>query len=187
MTKSLLSTLIAASLFASTAQAQQAYVGATVAAGATWRYQERPGSPNADEKVMFGKLYGGYAFNDHFALEGGWGAYEKATFDKAETGAPQDAALRANLVYLAARGSYRLNDAWSLTGKLGAVRHFQEESIGATSTKYHDGSAMFGVGTAYQLTPHAALTLEYNDYGKIRTPDSKRTVRHLEAGLTFGF
>lgn len=186
MTKLLL-VAAAAALFASPVHAQQAYLGATLAPGANWQYRTSPGGPTADEKVLFGKLYGGYAFNENFALEGGFGAYEKATFDKAESGSPYNATFKANLLYVATRASYRLGESWSVSGKLGAVRHNQTSDHGDRVVRSHDTRPMFGLGASYDLSRHAALTLELNDYGTVRTAETKRTVRKLEAGVKFSF
>ncbi len=186
MLKSLLP-LVVASLFASSAHAQQAYVGAALGNGTSLKYRTAPGAPAGEDMTLFGRLYGGYAFDDTWALEGGFASYGKATFDKAETGAPYDTTLKTNLVYTAVRASYRVNDAWSFSGKLGAARHFQKLEQGGTATRHHEVRPMFGIGTAYDLTPRAALTLELNDYGTIRTADSKLIVRKLEAGARFSF
>lgn len=179
--------LVVATLFASSAHAQQAYVGAAFGGGTSLKYRTAPGAPTGEDMALFGKLYGGYAFNDTWALEGGFASYGKATFDKAETGAPYDTTLKTNLVYAAARASYRINDAWSVSGKLGAARHFQELDKGDTVTRHHEVRPMYGIGTAYALTPRAALTLELNDYGTVRTTDSKLIVRKVEAGARFSF
>lgn len=188
MTKSLFVTLAATTLFAAApAQAQQAYFGATLAPGANWQYRTAPGAPKAEEKVLFGKLYGGYAFDETWAIEGGFGRYEKARFDKADTGAPYTATSEATLVYLAGRASHRFNDKWSVSGKLGAVRHNHRLDHGDRVHTGHDVRPMFGLGASYDLTPHAALTLELNDYGTMRTSEITRKVRKLEAGVKFGF
>ncbi len=187
MVKSLIP-LIFVTLFASSAHAQQAYLGAAYGGGTSLKYRTAPGAPTGEDLAQFGKLYGGYAFDDTWALEGGFAAYGKATFDKAETGAPYDATLKTNLVYLAARASYRINDAWSVSGKLGAARHNQElDKGGGDLRRHHEVRPMYGIGTAYDLTPRAALTLELNDYGTVRTADSKLIVRKLEAGARFSF
>lgn len=186
MTKILFPTLLA-TLLATSAHAQQAYVGATLAHGANWDYRTAPGQPTASEKVLFGKLYGGYAFDDTWAIEGGVGLYEKARFDKADTGSAYDATSRATLVYLAGRATHRFNDKWSVFGKLGAVRHNQRLDHGDRVFTGHDVRPMFGLGTSYDLTPRAALTLEFNDYGKMRTSEVTRKVRKLEAGVKFSF
>ena len=187
MTKSLFAAVATAALFASPVHAQQAYIGATIAPGAIWQYRTAPGKPAADEKVLFGKLYGGYAFNETFALEGGFGAYEKATFDKADSGSTYDATFKAKLLYVAARASYRVGESWSVSGKLGAARHNQVSDHGNRVVKSHDARPVFGLGASYDLSPNAALTLELSDYGTVRTAETKRTVRKLEAGVKFSF
>lgn len=180
--------LLFVTLFASSAHAQQAYVGAAFGNGSSLKYRTAPGAPTGEDMALFGKLYGGYAFDDTWALEGGFAAYGKATFDKADTGAPYDTTLKTNLVYVAARASYRINDAWSVSGKLGAARHNQELDKGDGAVRrHHEVRPMYGIGAAYNLTPRAALTLELNDYGTVRTADSKLIVRKLEAGAKFSF
>jgi len=185
MFKSLAITVLA--LSAAAAHAQQAYVGATLAPGADWVYRTAPGNPAASEKVLFGKLYGGYAFDETWAIEGGFGLYEKARFDKADTGSAYDATSKATLVYLAGRATHRFNDKWSVSGKLGAVRHNQRLDHGDRVHTGHDVRPMFGLGTSYDLTPGAALILDFNDYGTMRTSEVMRKVRKLEAGVKLSF
>ena len=185
MSKSLVLTALAAVLFASSAHAQQAYVGATVA-GSTLHYRT-PGASEIDDHILFGKLYGGYAFNDSFALEGGWGANGKARFARSETGAPYDASFKANVVYAAARATWRLDDAWSVAAKLGAARLSQEQDRGNATERHHAVRAMFGVGTSYDLTPNAALTLDLTHYGTVRTANTLHRMAKLEAGIRLSF
>jgi OmpA-OmpF porin, OOP family len=184
MSKSLAFTALA--LLAASAHAQQAYVGATIA-GARMEYQGAPDTARVEDKVLFGKLYGGYAFNETFALEGGWAAYGKAKFGKADTGAPYDASFDANLVYAALRGTYRFDERWSVSGKLGQAWHYQRDESGGALLRSHARRLMVGVGGAYDLTPNTALTLEFNDYGTVRTVGTERKVRKFEAGARFSF
>lgn len=178
--------ITALALSAAAAHAQQTYVGASIA-GARLEYQAAPDAARVEDKVLFGKLYGGYAFNESFALEGGWATYGKAKFGKAETGAQSDAGFDANLVYAALRGSYRFGERWSVAGKLGQAWHYQRNETGGALLRTHARHMMFGVGGAYDLTPNAALTLEFNDYGTVRTVGTERKVRKLEAGARFSF
>ena len=46
---------------------------------------------------------------------------------------------------------------------------------------------MFGLGTSYDLTPNAALTLELNHYGTVRTANTLHRMAKLEAGVRFNF
>lgn len=185
MSKSLVLALLASTLFAGSAHAQKAYVGATVAGG-TLNYHA-PGAPDIDDHIVFGKLYTGYAFNDTFALEGGWGANQTARFAKSETGAPYDVSFKANVVYAAARATYRISDSWSVAGKLGAARHSQEQTRGDAAERRHAVRAMFGAGMSYDLTPNAALTLDLNHYGTVRTENTLHRMIKLEAGVRFSF
>jgi hypothetical protein len=185
MSKSLAVALLACTLFAGNAHAQKAYVGASVA-GSTLHYHA-PGVPEIDDRIVAGKLYAGYAFNDVIALEGGWSVNQTGRFAKSETGAPHDASFKANVAYAAARATYRISEAWSVAGKLGAARHSLELTRGATTERHHDVRAMFGVGTSYDLTPNAALTLDLNHYGTVRTKNTEYRVIKLEAGVRFSF
>lgn len=187
MSKFLACAALAVLMSVSSAHAQQAYAGAAVAGGGTMQYRIAPDAPKVDEHVLFGRLYGGYAFSDSFALEGGWAGFENTDFAKADTGAPFDAKLKVNLLYVAARASYRFNDAWSVAGKLGAARLSQAFDTGGVTRRAHGVRPMFGVGVTYDLTRNAALTLELNDYGTLRTSQSQLKVRKLEAGVKFSF
>ena len=188
MSKSLLTIALAALLIAPSAQAQKAYVGATVSGGTLhYRAPGVAGAPEVDDHVGFGKLYGGYAFDDRFALEAGWAASQTARYARADTGAPYDVTFKSNLVYAALRATHRFSDTWSVAGKLGAARHFQEQHAGKGPERHHALRAMFGAGVSYDVTPNAALTLDFNHYGTVRTANTLHRVMKLEAGARFSF
>jgi hypothetical protein len=185
MYKSLIFALLASTLFAGSAHAQKVYVGATVA-GSTLHYRT-PGAPNVDDKVVFGKLYGGYAFNDVLAIEGGWGANQTAKFAKGDTGESDDVSFKSNVAYAAVRATYRISEDWSVAGKLGAARHSQKLTMGSAGERDHEVRPMFGFGTSYDLTPNAALTLDLHHYGTMRTENTAHRMIKLEAGVRFSF
>lgn len=185
MSKSLVVALLVSTLCAGSVHAQSAYVGATVAAN-TLHYRA-PGVPGIDDRVVAGKLYAGYAFNDVLAIEGGWSINQTGRFAKSETGASHDASFKANVAYVAARATYRISEAWSVAGKVGAARHSLELGRGAITDSHYEVRPMFGVGASYDLTPHAALTLDLNHYGTVRTRNTEYRVVKLEAGVRFNF
>lgn len=181
-------TALLAALFAPSAHAQQAYAGAAVAGGTLhYRAPGVAGAPEVDDHILFGRLYGGYAFNDTFALEGGWAATGTARYARAETGAPYDVSFKSNLVYAALRATYHVNEDWSVAAKLGAARHFQRQETGKVVERHHAARPMVGIGTSYNLTPNAALTLDLTHYGTVRTSNTLLRVVTLEAGVRFGF
>lgn len=195
MSTSRIVSVLAAALLTSGAQAQvqttpppsKFYAGVSLAGGGVLRYRASEGGPLVDDHVLFGRLYGGYAFTDSFALEGGYAAYQDAHWAKADTGASSDASLQAALSYLAVRGTYRFNEDWSASGKLGIARHTQHLKGGGGSFDVSRTRPMFALGMAYDITPKVAVTLDLSNYGTVRTDKSKLTVGKLEVGMRFGF
>jgi len=127
------------------------------------------------------RLSGGYQFNEHFALEAGYIGFGNFNF---ASGAEVD----LSALHVAAKGSIALGESFSLFGKAGLARH-DRDITGATpgAGSLVKTRAMYGIGVAYRMTEKLSLTAELVDYGTIRSPGTKLTMRQLEVGLNYRF
>ena len=189
MGKLFMTAMLAAVLAPSAAWAQEIYVGATYAQGGslTFRNPVNGKSDKEDAKAAI-KLYGGYAFNDSVALEGGVGQSASTHFNKSALGLPADPGFRMNSLYMAARLTHQFNDAWSVFGKAGVARNRFKASDGAgTADSATSTKPLLGVGLAYNVTKAVALTVEYEQIGKTSKPGLNIKQDGLQLGIKAGF
>jgi hypothetical protein len=183
MNKLMYSTLtLAAVLTAPCAHAEdQFYVGAALGTQGNLNLATNGGIERNTNHPRAFRLSGGYQFNEHVALEAGYigfGNFEFASGAKVDLSA----------LHVAAKGSIALGESFSLFGKAGLARHDRDIS-GPTPGP---GSlvrtrAMVGIGVGYRMTDRLSLTAELVDYGTIRSPGTKLTMRQLEVGLNYRF
>lgn len=178
---------------ASLAQAQaiepgQGYGGLTISNSGQARGISRTGERVSDNGRLGYKLFGGWNLNEYVAVEGGYASYGKYTLKNTGPGATGgDATIGVNMAYVAARGTWRVTDNFSVFGKVG-IAHTRSDidNLGRPDVKMT--RPMFGIGAQYALTKNLALTLEVNKYGRKDTsPTTRFDVRKLELGLKYDF
>ena len=114
--------------------------------------------PGIDDDDTGGKIFGGYRFNDYFAIEGSF--YD---FGEMNEGGNQ---LELDGVGLAAVGSIPVSERFSLFGKLG-VHAWDAEISGAIASRFSDDSdtdAFYGIGVEYALTDRWDIRGELERY-----------------------
>lgn len=138
---------------------------------------------NTDANGNIGwKLFGGYEFNQYFAVEGGYIAFQDVYANVSAT-APTVATSRLGLQseawMLAAMGTYPVSENFSLFGKLGA--NFWDQTLLTTNTtltqpvtlptqavqvsESDSGTGLyFGVGASYDLGKYLTLRAEWERY-----------------------
>jgi OmpA-OmpF porin, OOP family len=177
MKKNLLIALIAAASIAPVAAHAQAYLGGTVGVAHQKASIDEVGSVK-DHDTSF-KFFGGYQFNKFVGVEGGYVILNKLRVAGTEglTADPQTA-------YLAATGTYPLNDKFALTAKVGVASTSTRFSVvGESSEKTRQTSPVLGFGVSYAITPTVLAVAEYENFGKIVKEDGG----HLKAqNLGFG-
>ncbi len=187
----LLSALLAfAALASPVAQAEDtptSYAGLALAGGDRATAITRTGESSTDNSSIGARLYGGLNFNEHFALEAGYGHFGSHTLKNTGPGTSGDARIETSMFYVAGKGSYAIGDRFALFGKLGVARtRFALSGFGTpdvTMTR-----PMLGVGAEYTIAPQLALTLELNRYGQTQpAPNRRFSLNKLEAGLRFSF
>lgn len=187
----LLSVLLAvAAITSSAARAEDAakyYGGLTLTTPGKATALSRTGERVSDTSRVGAKIYGGINVNQHFALEAGYGNFGSNTLKNTGAGTSGDARTAADMMYLAAKGTYPIGERFALFGKAGiahtriALSGFGEPDAKMTHT-------MLGLGGEYKITPKVALTLELNRYGAMRTTTNKKfEFNKLEAGLKWSF
>jgi OOP family OmpA-OmpF porin len=189
MAKLFIAALLAAALAPSAAVADDFYAGATLSKGGslTYRNPANGKADTADAQSTY-KLYGGYAFTNYLALEGGYIHTGATHHDKAALGLANDPTFKRHGLYAALRPQYQFNDAWSVFGKAGLVRNTFKTTDGAgRADSVSSVKPLLGVGVAYHVTRAAALTLEYEHGGRTRKPGLDIKQNSLQLGVKFGF
>ncbi len=100
------------------------------------------------------KAFGGYQFNQNFAVEGGYVDLGKASVNGTQSGTPAFGSTDSKAWQAAAVGSLPLNQQFALTGKLGIART-------ETDTSGSVGAAPFG-GTDHKTAPTYGVGLRYD-------------------------
>lgn len=179
--------IVAASLLAGTAFAENAYIGLSrttpgeaYANFATAQNVENSNTPNA------WKLYGGFNLSDRYAIEAGYGAFGTWKITNPTAGSTEEVRITSSVVYLAGKAGLPVSDAFSLFGKIGlAANRFNTESSGLQAANNSSSvRPMLGFGANYDITKNIAAVLEFNYYG---TAGQNFKQQKLELGLKFGF
>lgn len=100
------------------------------------------------------KIFGGYQFNQSFAVEGGYVDLGKASIVGSQGGAPAAASLDAQIWQASAVGSLPLTPQVALTGKLGLA-------YADTDTSGSIGGVAFG-GNDTKVAPTYGLGMRYD-------------------------
>ena len=121
----------------------------------------------------------GYGLTDNVALEAGYAAFGKYKFSG---GASAD----INALYVAAKGSIKLGESWSLYGKAGLAR-FTLDLTGIPANDMHKVVPLLGIGFDYRITKDVALGLEYNHYRSFSTGPGRITTHQVQAFAKYSF
>ncbi|WP_454775686.1 porin family protein [Janthinobacterium tructae] len=192
MKKFVCSTLLAVAA-TSIVHAEGLYVGANVSPSSDGKIQYAAGGATsqrgASGKALPFGVFAGYELAPAWALEGGYRASGGATsFDLAPG---YQLKVRASAAYLAARGTWRLDENWSLFGKAGVARSRVEFTIDGKNAPPGESANKTGlyasVGAAYQISKDVALQLEWEHAPKVKYKGLDSTMNRLALGVRFGF
>lgn len=156
------------------------YAGASVTKAGTINFA--PGI-SSDNRHLSVAGYGGYNFNDGFAIEAGY--IEPGSFRAPDQGPRYK--LDASAFYVAAKGTVRFGEKWSMAGKVGLARNSYELSTPTGNAEVRSNRIMYGIGVAYQLSAKVALTLELENFGKTNAPNFRLSHRRLAVGMRYAF
>jgi OOP family OmpA-OmpF porin len=143
-----------------------------------------------DDKDGGARVFLGYQFNKHWALEGAWANLGSAKLaGTGNSGAPLQGELAVEGFDLLAVGTLPLTTRLSLLGKVGAYRmraDFVETTSGADSGETSAGFA-YGLGLGYDLGKLGirAEFLRYENVGGARVAEDSLFLMSL--GLLFRF
>jgi OOP family OmpA-OmpF porin len=172
MKKQLLIALIGTALaapFAAQAQVPGAYVGVNVG-----RAEQNYSGP-ADDKDNAFKLYGGMMYDKNFGAEIGY-------VDLGE-GNNGGLSTEPRALYLAATGTYPLNEQFSLSGKVGVSAN-RVKVAGDSESR---ASLLLGVGATFNFAPNLAAVLEYEHFGKVYKEAFDIKADMVSVGLRYKF
>ncbi|OHV97254.1 membrane protein [Janthinobacterium lividum] len=192
MKKIVCSTLLAIAA-TSMVHAEGLYVGANVSPATEGKILRADGGTKSQrdasgKAVPFG-VFAGYELAPAWALEGGYRASGGATSFDLDPG--YQLKVRASAAYLAARGTWRLDDDWSLFGKAGVARSRVEFTIDGKNAPPGESASKTGlyasVGVAYQINKDVALQLEWEHAPTVKYEGFDSRMNRLALGVRFGF
>ena len=146
------------------------------------------------------KIYGGYRFGRHFALEGGYTDFGSFSFRRVVT-APiagtATAEVQSSGMHFDVVGIVPLGQRFELFGKLGVIRTVTTTRTATTGPVLLFGSGeerdinfspRIGAGAEFRLTPKLALRLEYEDQNlDFELFSESKSVQLLSLGLQLRF
>ncbi|MES2324814.1 MAG: outer membrane beta-barrel protein [Pseudomonadota bacterium] len=166
MNKIILIGLLAAAAFTPAVHAADeasSYIG--VSAGRVDQKLSVPGAGSAKDNATITKFYGGFPFDNRFALELGYTDMGKVTAGSGTNSlGAQPKALTAAVVI-----TQPLGDKFAVNGKLGLA------STNPTLRNHNDvrvahgskSSLLVGVGAVFNITKQFAMVVEYESYGTL--------------------
>jgi OmpA-OmpF porin, OOP family len=164
----------------------QTYIG--ISGGATRYSADCDSAVRCDKSDMGLKLYGGYKFTPHLALEGGYaslGSFKTST-NNTVLGREISTSLRSSAFSLGGAFFYEFVPHFTAMGRLGLASGKIKVSSEAGSDSETKINPYAGVGVGYSLTPSLSLngTLDMN---RFKYRGDSQNIFMLGAGITYGF
>ena len=187
MKKILLASLVAASVLPFTAQAADSSLSGVYVGGNLGQSNYRAGDMNGmatstDTNPTGYSLFGGYNFNQHFAIEGGYGNFGNAN----QSNSSDRFEVRTQSFYAAAKGTLPINEKFGVYGKLGVANNRTSVNSQVSYNGTHSNAGLYaGVGAEYNINKNVAVTLDYQTFGKSSDRDDK--VELTSVGLRYSF
>jgi OmpA-OmpF porin, OOP family len=147
-----------------------------------------------DERDKAFKLFGGYRFNDHLAVEGQVARLGESSIRyRGAAGALGNETYKVTAVSATAMGLLPLGKDFTLFAKAGpsytrAESSFSNRALGA-NTKSSRAGALVGVGASYALTDNLSLRAEAESFLRVgeAAKAGRSSVQVLSAGLAYRF
>jgi OOP family OmpA-OmpF porin len=195
MKKIVLITLLssAAAAMSVGAHAEGVYVGVAVP---TTHYDLTYLAPGAASTAVDGKGYSaqpkltiGYDINKTWSVEGGYAWLGNADYAYTQNGTAGAVETKSRALYAAAKATLPVTNDISVYGKLGASENrYTIDGSGAAASlsgKTKTTGLYFGVGAEYALTKKVALTLEYENFGKMAADNTRAAAVTVGAKYSF--
>ena len=127
------------------------------------------GTTSCDDKDSSWKIFGGYQFNKHLALEFGYADLGETTASVPVPPFTVNLALEATVWDLVAVGSLPIADRFSIFGKIGLYRADTDlngtiSGLGSVSESDSNTDLTFGIGARYDFTRNLGVRLEWQRY-----------------------
>ena len=174
--------LVAAALAFSSVASAQFYVGGNLGQSKTkFDSSDFYTDPDdASEILSFDKtktawkLFGGYNFNQYFAVEGGYADMGKPSTKATWDGGSGKSTTKQTSWFVVGKGTLPINEQFNVFAKLGVTMNRSKFSInandGGDTGSYSDSKtrtgALYGVGAEYNINKQVGIRLEYEDFGK---------------------
>ena len=138
-----------------------------------------------------GKLFAGYNFDKTYGVEAGYTDFGSASRDFTVGANSGHIESDAHSFYLAGKGSWPVNEQFSVFGKLGVARNHNSVSTSGLAAAGLGGSgnktALYAsVGGEYAINKQVSLALEYEHYGK-NDNDFGRKAGAVTASVAYHF
>ncbi|MGK5038440.1 porin family protein [Janthinobacterium sp. LB3P118] len=184
--------IILANAAVSCAQAEDLYVGANIGPRADGHVDQRAdGVTTRYDAVTHQRragMFAGYVLSPVWALETGYQGFGGTT-DFPLAGGRM--AVGTKLAYLAARGTWRLSDDWSLYGKAGVAQGRLKIDLAgggvSDARTVHKNGVYLAAGAAWRVTGDVSLQLEFEHTDKIKNEGFSADMEKVSLGVRFGF
>ncbi|HEU4776337.1 MAG TPA: porin family protein [Telluria sp.] len=190
MKKIIFALIAGATVVSGAAMAQsKPYVGVAVASSSHSFDVGGASSVNTEGWKPSAKIFGGVDFDKTFGIEAGYTDLRKAdhTFNYGVANTPGSATTDGHRAYVAGKATMPINEQFSVYGKLGAgyTKTRVSSTVPGLSGSDSKTEVYAGLGGQYNITDKAALTLEYERYGKSKDVGAKADA--ITAGAKFSF
>jgi len=192
MKKIVCSALIALAA-SSVAHAEGVYVGATVSGRTDGNVKFTENGVltehGAAKKATPLGLFAGYDLSPVWALEAGFRADSNSTSFDLSPGYQLKTSV--STAYLAARGTWKLSEDWSLFGKAGIAQGRMKLDVSGkdapSGESTHKTGLYLSVGASYLVSKDVALQLEWERTDKLQHEGFTANMNRLALGVRFGF
>lgn len=147
------------------------------------------------------KLYGGYDLNRNLAIEAGYARLGTPKYRYVSSGAVGQAKVRQSSAFAVAKGTFPVNEQFSVFGKLGFTYsrarlegNSNSAAINAAAgfpaaISENNTRALIGIGIEFSLAKNIFLRAEYEDFGKFGDSDltGETKARLVSIGVTYKF
>lgn len=139
-------------------------------------------------------ISGGYNVSSNYAVEAGYAKFGHSLINSTYgAGLTSSETLDASSLYVAAVGSYHINEIFSLFGKLGLG--YNRLSYGYSSnygfsraSSGNNANLMYGIGAQYNISKSFGIRAQYENLGNINTTSGQNIEMSMASiGIAYTF
>ncbi|MBV6324214.1 porin family protein [Duganella violaceipulchra] len=177
----------------SVAHAEGLYVGANISpqTNGNVKFTENGVTTDRSEvkKATPLGLFAGYELSPLWALEAGYRTDSNSTSFDLSPG--YQLKTRVSTAYVAARGTWKLSEDWSLFGKAGLAQGRMKLDVSGkdapSGVSEHKTGLYLSVGASYLVSKDVALQLEFERTAKLKHEGFAVNPSRIALGVRFGF